>query len=139
MSMAGRHKAMEFRDFYLSAQGRVTRSQFWLRLVAPLIGGGLVLGMVDAVLGTWDPKHGAGLFSGLFLLAAMVPTVHVQIKRLHDRDKSGWWMMMAVFPVIGAIWLLVELGLLRGTQGPNQFGPEPGGDGGPLPTDATLP
>lgn len=124
---------MGIREFYFSGQGRVTRKEFWLKLLVPIMGIGLLSGMLDAVLGTWDAKHGAGLFSGLFLLAFLVPSVVVQVKRFHDRDKSGLWTLVGLIPVMGQIWLLVELGFLRGTDGPNRFGPEPGGDGSTLP------
>ena len=46
----------------------------------------------------------------------------VHIKRFHDRDKSGWWVLIGLIPIIGAIWLLIELGFLKGTPGPNRFG-----------------
>jgi hypothetical protein len=48
--------------------------------------------------------------------------VIVYIKRFHDRDKSGWWVLIWLIPIIGAIWLLIELGFLKGTPGPNRFG-----------------
>jgi uncharacterized membrane protein YhaH (DUF805 family) len=47
------------------------------------------------------------------------------VKRLHDRDRSGWFYLIFFVPVIGTLWLLVELGFLRGTQGENRFGPDP--------------
>jgi uncharacterized membrane protein YhaH (DUF805 family) len=46
-------------------------------------------------------------------------------KRWHDRGKSGWWTLIVLVPFIGAIWLFVELGCLRGTVGPNQYGADP--------------
>ena len=49
----------------------------------------------------------------------------VQIKRWHDRDKSGWWVLINLIPLIGAIWAFVETGCLRGTVGPNAYGPDP--------------
>ena len=49
----------------------------------------------------------------------------VSVKRWHDRGKSGWWMLIAFVPVIGPIWQWVETGFLRGTNGPNRYGPEP--------------
>lgn len=116
---------MTLGEFYLSAQGRVTRTQFWLRLIVPIVLLGFLMGVLDGLLGTWDAGRGAGLFSGLFSLAILVPSVMVQVKRFHDRDKSGWWTAIGAVPVVGAVWLLVELGFLRGTAGANRFGPEP--------------
>jgi uncharacterized membrane protein YhaH (DUF805 family) len=113
----------DFRQFYLSAQGRVNRKQWWLRLVLPIFIISLLLSFVDATAGTFDPQTGLGLFGGLFLLIAFIPAILVYIKRFHDRDKSGWWVLIGLIPIIGSIWLLIELGFLRGTDGPNRFGP----------------
>ena len=58
----------------------------------------------------------------LLALAVFIPSILVDIKRWHDRDKSGWWMLILLVPIIGAIWFLIELGFLAGTPGPNRFG-----------------
>jgi uncharacterized membrane protein YhaH (DUF805 family) len=46
-------------------------------------------------------------------------------KRWHDRDKSAWWILIGLIPFIGWIWVLVEVGFLKGTDGPNRFGEDP--------------
>ncbi|MDK1017721.1 MAG: DUF805 domain-containing protein, partial [Actinomycetota bacterium] len=46
-------------------------------------------------------------------------------KRWHDRDKSGWWMLIAFVPIIGGLWAFIETGLLQGTESDNQYGPNP--------------
>ena len=46
-------------------------------------------------------------------------------RRWHDRDKSGWWTLIGLIPVVGAIWILVECGCLKGSDGPNRFGADP--------------
>lgn len=46
-------------------------------------------------------------------------------KRFHDRDKRGWWTALIYFPIIGALWGMIELGCLRGSTGGNRFGPDP--------------
>ena len=126
-----------FNEFYFSAKARVNRQQWWLRLVLPLylifsvlvlvdmIAGTFfsVLVLVDIGAGTVYPKIGMGLWSGTFILIVLVPAIMVHIKRFHDRDKSGWWLLIALIPLIGPIWLLIELGFLKGTPGPNQYGP----------------
>jgi uncharacterized membrane protein YhaH (DUF805 family) len=105
------------KQFYLSAEGRPNRQQWWLRLIVPLIVIGIVLNVIGSALGTYNPKTGGCLLSGLFGLAALIPSILVDIKRWHDRDKSGWWMPILFVPIIGAIWLF-----LAGTPGPNRFG-----------------
>jgi uncharacterized membrane protein YhaH (DUF805 family) len=57
----------------------------------------------------------------------------VHIKRWHDRDKSGWWVLTGFIPVVGPIWSLIECGILDGTPGPNRFGLSPKGVAGPPP------
>lgn len=53
----------------------------------------------------------------------------LNVKRLHDRNKSGWWVIVTFLPVIGPVFVIVELGILDGTKGTNQFGPDPKGRG----------
>ena len=81
--------------------------------------------LLDLALATYDAKDGVGLFSSIFSLVVIVPAFLVYIKRWHDRDKSGWWMLIVLIPLVGLIWFLVELGFLPGTPGPNRFGPPP--------------
>ena len=115
----------DWKQFYLSAQGRVNRKQFWLRLVLPCFVISIILLFVDMALGTYDVENGVGLLSGIFSLLVIIPAILVYIKRWHDRDKSGWWMLILLITIVGAIWFMVELVFLPGTPGPNRFGPPP--------------
>ena len=114
---------MDFKKFYLSPEGRVNRKQFWLWLVLPLTAIIFLLALVDVKTGNYNPELSMGFFSGIFALVALIPAIIVYIKRFHDRDKSGWWVLIGLIPIIGSIWLLIELGFLKGTPGPNRFGP----------------
>lgn len=114
---------MDFKKFYFSPEGRINRQQFWLWLILPLTAIEILLVAVDVMTGNYNQKLGIGVLSGIFALASLIPAVIVYIKRFHDRDKSGWWVLIGFIPVIGAIWLLIELGFLQGTPGPNRFGP----------------
>ena len=114
---------MDFKRFYFSADGRVNRKQWWLWLVLPVTVISIVLALIDMATGRLDPETGIGLFSGIFGLLVLIPAIMVYIKRFHDRDKSGWWVLIGLIPIIGGIWLLIELGFLKGTDGPNRFGP----------------
>ncbi|WP_417430347.1 DUF805 domain-containing protein [Kiloniella sp.] len=67
-------------------------------------------------------ESGESLFSGIFSLLALIPSILILIKRWHDRDKSGWWTLIIFVPIIGSFWVLIECGFLRGTAGPNRFG-----------------
>ncbi|TJX50878.1 MAG: DUF805 domain-containing protein, partial [Mesorhizobium sp.] len=61
----------------------------------------------------------------LFALASIYFAIALYAKRWHDRNKSGWWTLIGLIPIIGGIWLLVELGILEGTRGANQYGSDP--------------
>jgi uncharacterized membrane protein YhaH (DUF805 family) len=65
----------------------------------------------------------------LVLVAVYIPLIWIslalQVKRWHDRDKSGAWVFIGFIPLIGPIWALVECGFLRGTVGPNRYGNDP--------------
>lgn len=114
---------MDYQQFYLSAQGRVNRKQWWLYLILPVFVVSLILSVVDGAIGTIDTESGLGLLSGIWTLIILIPSILVHIKRFHDRDKSGWWVLIGLIPIIGGLWLLIELGFLKGTEGPNRFGP----------------
>jgi len=70
-----------------------------------------------------------GPFAGTIILAfgllVMWILLAVAVKRFHDRDKSGWWVLIVFVPLIGGLWYLIECGFLRGTDGPNPYGPDP--------------
>jgi uncharacterized membrane protein YhaH (DUF805 family) len=57
-------------------------------------------------------------------LATFLPSLAVGIRRLHDRDQTGWWILLGLIAVIGWIILIVWF-CMRGTVGPNRFGPDP--------------
>ncbi len=80
----------------------------------------IVLGIVEEIVGS------PGVIGGLYSLAILVPGIAVGIRRLHDTDRSGWWFLIVFVPFIGGLVLLVFM-LLGGTQGDNQFGPDPKG------------
>ena len=62
------------------------------------------------------------LVGGVLILGIATAT---NIKRWHDRDKSGWMVLILLIPLLGWLWSLIELGFLRGTEGENRFGPDP--------------
>ena len=117
--------AFDWRWFLFSIEGRIARRHYWLYYFVPFLLISLGLALVDVLFGNYDPETGWGLLSGLFSLAALWPGLAVAIKRAHDRNRSGWFLLVMLIPIAGAIWLLVELGFLPGTPGPNRFGPPP--------------
>ncbi|HEY0607512.1 MAG TPA: DUF805 domain-containing protein [Herpetosiphonaceae bacterium] len=108
---------MSLVELYLLPQGRITRRTFWLQGVLVLIFIGLVADQVDLLLGA------QGNFSALVALLLIWPGLMIQIKRWHDRNQSGWYVLLWLLPILGFIISVVELGFLAGTPGANRFGP----------------
>ena len=101
-------------------RGRISRATFWRWGVGVLFGLGL---LGHALLGI--ARVQADVAERLVSVLLMWPAIAVSAKRWHDRDRSGWWVLVALLPVIGWIWALVDNGFVRGTAGPNRFGTEP--------------
>ena len=121
-----------------SFDGRVNRAKFWLVLIATDVVFFVLLGILMAATGmsmdvsadgSMPSMGGGGIVGGLIALvlfvAAMWIGLAMGVKRYHDRNKSGWWVLIAFVPVIGGLWYLIEAGFLSGTSGPNQYGPDP--------------
>lgn len=110
-----------FADF----QGRSRRKEYWmfqLGIILAYIVAAVFIGIVGAAFG--ETASGIVMLP-LFLvvLGIFVPALAVTVRRLHDQDKSGWWILINFIP-FGGIVLLVFM-CLEGTQGPNQYGPDP--------------
>src|SRR5215218_8223865 len=110
---------------YAVFSGRSRRMEYWYFVLFNIIVS-IVLWVIDALLGTRGSAMGAGLLSGIYGLAVIIPTLAVTVRRLHDIDRSGWWILIGLVPLIGAIVLLV-FALLDSTSGDNQYGPNPKG------------
>lgn len=155
---------------YADFQGRSRRMEFWMWILFTVIVA-IVLGFIDGMLGfrfgpsssTYYSSGGAagfstfssiGILGALWSLATLIPNIAVAMRRLHDTDRTGWWLLLPVIPyiiglaimlsaaatqnlgmiaiggiftliaLIGAIVLLVFY-CLPGTTGPNRFGPDP--------------
>lgn len=103
---------------YVAFSGRATRSQFWLFTLFLYIFVFVGL-LIDDAMGTMDNE--AALFTGLIFTAHLLPYLAVTVRRLHDVDKSGWWMLISVVPLVGLVAMLVFL-CSPSTPGPNRFG-----------------
>ena len=122
-----------WQSMLFSAQGRIRRSQYWLWSIGTSIILGVVIGIAAVAFGGGAHGQGSPLFGLIYfagLIVGVLVGVNLQIKRWHDRDKSGWWVLIGFIPLIGGIWAFVECGCLDGTQGPNKYGPSPKGIGG---------
>jgi len=113
---------------WTSFEGRIGRSTYWLKFILLYLLINIVLTIVDMSTGLMIDDGmggGIGMLSTIFSLIGIWFSLAAGAKRCHDRGRSGWFQAIVLIPIIGAIWLLVELGFLRGTEGENRFGPDP--------------
>ena len=104
------------RDNYTNFEGRARRKEFWMfTLVSLVINVGTLI--LDASL-----FSDLGLVNGLYTLAILLPSIAVGIRRMHDINKSGWWLLLWFVPVIGWVWLII-LHCQDSDIGDNIFGP----------------
>lgn len=120
---------------YFDFRGRSRRKEFWMFVVATLLLV-IVAGFVDGLLGYGSVQTAAGPgaygvsarsegpVSGLLMLALVIPSLTVAIRRLHDADHRGWWVLIGIVPLIGWIILLVFY-CTEGTRASNRFGSDP--------------
>ncbi|MEM7742511.1 MAG: DUF805 domain-containing protein [Pseudomonadota bacterium] len=113
---------------YADFQGRSRRSEFWFFFLFNVIlsfGGQLIVGLFAAAV----PLIGAILAILLMIisLGLIIPGIALLIRRLHDLDKSGWWILIFLIPLVNLIMMLIWF-TQKGTEGDNRFGPDPTGD-----------
>lgn len=107
---------------FLGWQGRISRSEWWL-----CWGADLALALVFFIAFESSAYKATGftlpqLAASAFLFWA---ATCANIKRFHDRNKPWFWSFLAFFPIVGPTWIVIELGILKGTTGRNVFGDDP--------------
>jgi len=102
---------MDISKILFSFDGRINRKTYWAFYVPTLI--------LFALTGVGYKEWTAWRL--LIVLILFWPGLAIQIKRWHDRNKSGLWILINFVPILGAIWVIIELGFLPGTKGPNRF------------------
>ena len=107
---------------YAKFSGRARRKEYWLFVLAFTVLNLLAVAIDTA--GSFDQSSDPGLFSSIVILGLLIPSLAVTVRRLHDTNRSGWWVLIIFIPLIGPIFLLVLL-CLKGDEGENQFGPNP--------------
>lgn len=120
---------------YAQFGGRSRRREFWMWVLFNLVVAA-VLATIDTLIGFGGTSavtspYGAsyswysnGPLSLIWTIATFVPNLSVSVRRLHDIDKSGWWLLILLVPLVGFIVLIV-FQCIEGTRGPNRFGPDP--------------
>jgi len=114
---------------YTDFSGRSRRKEYWMFLLGVVIVA-VLLGIIEGILGLSGMVAGVyGPLTVIFLLGIIIPSIAVQIRRFHDQDKSGWFVLLGLIPFVGGLIVLVFM-CLEGTKGPNRFGPDPKDPGG---------
>lgn len=108
---------------YAVFSGRARRKEYWFFVLFNIIIS-IVLAVIDGVTGSFSPEAGMGLLGGIYTLAVLIPSIAVSVRRLHDTGRSGWWLLIALVPLIGAIVLLVFM-VQDSKPGQNQYGANP--------------
>jgi uncharacterized membrane protein YhaH (DUF805 family) len=98
---------------YVGFRGRARRPEYWY----------WVLFQVLLTIAGLLVDRSLHLFNPFLSLALFLPGLAVTVRRLHDTDRSGWWVLISIIPLLGTIVLLI-MNCRRGTEGPNRFGPE---------------
>ena len=117
---------------YADFSGRSRRKEYWMFALLQLI---IIFGLliIAGVMGglsidspTGVPAGGGLIFGlfGIYFLAIIIPSIAVQIRRFHDQDRSGWFILLNFIPYIGGLIVLVFM-CLDGTKGTNRFGEDP--------------
>ncbi len=108
---------------YAVFSGRAQRKEYWMFCLFNIIFVILTI-FLDNLFGTAIDGIGYGLFYFLYSLAVLIPSISVSVRRLHDVGKSGWFLLLALIPLIGAIWILI-LFCTAGSPGANKYGMNP--------------
>ena len=116
---------------YAKFDGRASRSEFWyftlFYLILSIILGSIDTFVINPMLGV-DPTRVSqgGFLQMIVALGLLIPSIAIAIRRLHDTGKSGWWLLIALIPIVGALVLLYFY-ILDSQRGINRFGMNPKG------------
>ncbi len=106
---------------YADFSGRARRSEYWFFFLFNVLVS-IVASIIDAIIGTRS-SSGFGLLEGIAALALLLPGLAVGARRLHDTSRSGWWLLIGLIPLLGAIVLIIFF--VQDSHPDNQYGASP--------------
>lgn len=121
---------------YVKFSGRASRSEYWWYalfqgviaiVIAVIEGGTTTVTTVDGL----SAAYAAGPVGSVWALVNLIPSIAIGVRRLHDKDRSGWWLLIIFIPLVGALVLLYWF-VTRGSESANRFGPDPLGPTGSI-------
>ena len=104
--------AQKYADF----NGRAGRPEYWWFYLFNLL-----LTLAASLVGQFAGESLGRILTGVIGLGLLAPSLAVCVRRLHDTNRSGWWLLIALIPVLGWIWLFVLM-LIKGDEGANNYG-----------------
>ena len=104
---------MDWKYLYLNFDGRIAPKDWWIGIIIIFV----VSLIISALIGN------QGLVQFVIAILLFIGGLSLHIKRFHNRGKSGWWVLVFFIPVIGFIWMIVEMGILEGDADANEYGP----------------
>ena len=105
---------------YANFSDRATRQQYWMFYLFYILIT-VALTFLDMAVGLYDPMTAMGLFSTIFTLALLIPSIAILARRLHDIGRSGWWILLIIIPLLGILVLFV-MTLLDSESATNKWG-----------------
>jgi len=109
---------------YAVFEGRASRAEYWYFVLFNVIAM-IILMLIENVLGLVMITEGGafGFLTTIYALAVFVPSIAVAIRRLHDTDRSGWWILLAFIPLVSLV--LIVFFIFKGSESDNQYGASP--------------
>jgi len=111
---------ISFLQLYFSTKGRISRSVYILKYFLPFFIIFLLLSFINLGIENFNNE----ILFGVFSLILFYPAFCMNVKRLHDRNRGGWFYLLFLIPFVN-IWMLIEVLFLKGTDGENRFGEDP--------------
>lgn len=116
---------MRIIDTFLNPNGRLSRTRFWLAYIALALVSSGVAWLAIEMQGRIGKTDTPDLTLILFIVPLAWMNLCLMVKRWHDRDRSGLWLLINLIPGIGQMWTAIELGFIAGTAGDNRYGTAP--------------
>ena len=113
-------REFDLKNTYFNFRGRIGRQQFWLFYVLPMF---FLSGLMQASVDFYEFNPVVQFILFFINIIFIICLIAGYIKRLHDRGKSAWWLLLILIPVIGTIYWIIDLGILKGEDEPNRYGP----------------
>jgi len=115
---------MTFLELYFSFKGRISRSTYLQKGILPWLLLSIISYYIILVHLNVDADSEMTLI-GVLNLIFLIPSLSINVKRCHDRNRSGWFQLILLIPVIGGLWFLIEMWFIKGTDGVNKYGQDP--------------